>query len=153
MRVLRHVRGGLPDGALVPKLRAWARAGPGSSSRVATTCPYCGVGCQFYLEVKDGKIVQVTSKWDAPANHGWTCVKGRFGWDFVHHPDRLTKPLMRREKGGPLEEVDLGRSAGPGGDTAQGDQGRVRDRRVRRAHLGQVHQRGELCACKSSPGR
>jgi predicted molibdopterin-dependent oxidoreductase YjgC len=94
-----------PTAALVPVLRA-GKGRPWEFDRVATTCPYCGVGCQFYLEVKDGRIVQVSSKWDAPANHGWTCVKGRFGWDFVHHPDRLTKPLVRRVKGGPLEEVE-----------------------------------------------
>ena len=93
-----------PTGALVPKMRqhqgrSW------EFTKVATTCPYCGVGCQFYLNVKDDHIVDVTSKWNAPANHGWTCVKGRFGWDFVHHPDRLTKPMIRREKGGELEEV------------------------------------------------
>jgi predicted molibdopterin-dependent oxidoreductase YjgC len=93
-----------PTGALVPKMRqhqgrSW------EFTKVATTCPYCGVGCQFYLNVKDDRIVDVTSKWNAPANHGWTCVKGRFGWDFVHHPDRLTKPMIRREKGGELEEV------------------------------------------------
>jgi len=93
-----------PTAALLPQLakgkgRAW------EFEKVATTCPYCGVGCQFYLNVKDGRIVQASSKWDAPANHGWTCVKGRFGWDFVHHPDRLTRPLIRREKGGELEEA------------------------------------------------
>lgn len=84
-----------PTGALVPVAkkqmgRAW------EFTPVATTCPYCGVGCQFYLDVKDGQVVQVSSKWDAPANHGLLCVKGRFGWDFVHHPDRLTQPLIRR---------------------------------------------------------
>ncbi len=94
-----------PTAALVPVLRA-GKGRPWEFKQVATTCTYCGVGCQFYLEVKDGKIVQVASKWDAPANHGWTCVKGRFGWDFVHHPDRLTKPLVRRTKGGPLEEAE-----------------------------------------------
>ena len=93
-----------PTAALHPRLsqgqgRAW------EIEKVATTCPYCGVGCQFYLKVKDGRILGVASKWDAPANHGWTCVKGRFGWDFVHHPDRLTRPLIRREKGGELEEA------------------------------------------------
>ena len=93
-----------PTGALVPKLRE-RKGRPWEFTKVATTCPYCGVGCQFYLNVKDGRIVDVTSKWNAPANHGWTCVKGRFGWDFVHHPDRLTKPMIRREKGGDLEEV------------------------------------------------
>jgi predicted molibdopterin-dependent oxidoreductase YjgC len=93
-----------PTAALQPKLgkqqgRAW------EVEEVATTCPYCGVGCQFYLKVKDGRILGVASKWDAPANHGWTCVKGRYGWDFVHHPERLTQPLIRREKGGELEEA------------------------------------------------
>jgi predicted molibdopterin-dependent oxidoreductase YjgC len=96
-----------PTAALVPKLRM-GKGRPWEFKRVATTCSYCGVGCQFYLEVKDNRIVQVESKWDAPANHGWTCVKGRFGWDYVHHPDRLTKPLIRREKGGSLEEVEWG---------------------------------------------
>lgn len=93
-----------PTGALAPKLgqrqgRAW------EVEKVATTCPYCDVGCQFYLNVKDGRIVGVASKWDAPANHGWTCVKGRYGWDFVHHCERLTRSLIRREKGGQLEEA------------------------------------------------
>ncbi len=90
-----------PTGALDNKMSVTL----GSPDRlVTTTCSYCGVGCQFYLNVKDKRVVQVTSKWDAPSNHGWTCVKGRFGWDYVHHPDRLTKPLIRRTKGGPLEE-------------------------------------------------
>jgi predicted molibdopterin-dependent oxidoreductase YjgC len=94
-----------PTGALQPKLgqrqaRTW------EVEKVATTCPYCGMGCQFYLNVKEGRIVGISSKWDAPANHGWTCVKGRYGWDFTQHPDRLTKPLIRREKGGELEEAE-----------------------------------------------
>ena len=93
-----------PTAALLPQL-AKGKGRTWEFEKVATTCPYCGVGCQFYLNVKDGRIVQVSSKWDAPANHGWTCVKGRFGWDFVHHPDRLTRPLIRREKGGELEEA------------------------------------------------
>ena len=93
-----------PTAALQPVLgkgqgRSW------ELEKVATTCTYCGVGCQFYLNVKDGRIVGVSSKWDAPANHGWLCVKGRYGWDFVHHPDRLTRPLIRREKGGELEDA------------------------------------------------
>ena len=94
-----------PTGSLVPIQRK-GKGRPWEFTRVATTCSYCGVGCQFYLETKDGRIVQATSKWDAPSNHGWMCVKGRFGWDYVHHPDRLIKPLIRRTKGGPLEEAD-----------------------------------------------
>ena len=84
-----------PTAALYPKLsigkgRSW------QVKKVQTVCPYCGVGCQIVLEVKDNQIIKVDSAWDGPANHGWTCVKGRFGYDFVHHPDRLKKPRVRR---------------------------------------------------------
>ncbi len=62
---------------------------------VSTTCPYCGVGCNLHLHIKDDTIFKVTSPFDAPVNHGNLCVKGRFGVDFVHSKDRLTQPLMR----------------------------------------------------------
>jgi len=64
--------------------------------KVMTTCTYCGVGCQFDLNVKDNKIIRVTSNPAAPVNGMHLCVKGRYGYDFVHHADRLTKPLVRR---------------------------------------------------------
>jgi formate dehydrogenase alpha subunit len=60
-----------------------------------TTCSYCGTGCNFYLNVKDEKVVKVTSDYDAIVNKGNLCVKGRFGYEFIHHPDRLTTPLIR----------------------------------------------------------
>jgi predicted molibdopterin-dependent oxidoreductase YjgC len=63
---------------------------------VTTTCTYCGVGCQFDLNVKDNKIIRVTSNPKAAVNGMHLCVKGRYGYDFVHHPDRLTKPLVRK---------------------------------------------------------
>jgi formate dehydrogenase major subunit len=63
---------------------------------VDTLCPYCGVGCQTKVHVKDDKILYVDGR-DGPANQNRLCVKGRFGFDYVHHPDRLTKPLIRRE--------------------------------------------------------
>ncbi len=63
---------------------------------VTTTCTYCGVGCQFDLNVKNGKIIRVTSHHDAPVNGMHLCVKGRYGYDFVHHEDRLTQPMVRR---------------------------------------------------------
>ncbi len=84
-----------PTAALWPKLSK-GQGRPWQVERVQTTCPYCGVGCQLVLEVKDNRIVKVDSAWDGPSNHGWTCVKGRFGYDFVHHPDRLQKPLVRK---------------------------------------------------------
>jgi formate dehydrogenase major subunit/formate dehydrogenase alpha subunit len=64
--------------------------------KVTTTCTYCGVGCQFDLNVKDNQIIRVTSNPNAPVNGMHLCVKGRYGYDFVHHPDRLTKPLVRK---------------------------------------------------------
>ena len=63
---------------------------------VATTCPYCGVGCTLQLHVKDDFIYKVTSPFDSPVNHGNLCVKGRFGYDFIYHPKRVTTPLARR---------------------------------------------------------
>ncbi|MGI6037763.1 MAG: formate dehydrogenase subunit alpha [Limnochordia bacterium] len=67
--------------------------------RVQTTCPYCAVGCQLILKVKDNRVVQVGSAplEGTPNPGGETCVKGRFGYGFVNHPERLTKPLVRRE--------------------------------------------------------
>ena len=65
---------------------------------VRSVCPYCGVGCQIDLEVKDNQVIHVKSPWieeDTP-NQGSTCVKGRFGYDFAQHRDRLTRPLIRR---------------------------------------------------------
>ena len=62
---------------------------------VDTLCPYCGVGCQTKVHVKDDKILYVDGR-DGPANNNRLCVKGRFGFDYIHHPDRLTKPLIRR---------------------------------------------------------
>ena len=63
---------------------------------VDTLCPYCGVGCQTRVHVKDNRILYVDGK-DGPANANRLCVKGRFGFDYIHHPDRLTAPLIRRD--------------------------------------------------------
>lgn len=69
---------------------------------VATTCPYCGVGCQIDLHVKDGLIYRVNGRFDNQVNHGNLCVKGRFGFDFVHAPDRLTHPMVRHNRRQPF---------------------------------------------------
>jgi formate dehydrogenase alpha subunit len=66
-------------------------------SKIRTTCTYCGVGCQFDLNVRDNRIVGVTSNPDNPVNGRWLCVKGRFGYEFIQHKDRLTQPLIRRD--------------------------------------------------------
>jgi len=80
-----------PVGAMAPKEMHWPRR------EVKTTCPYCGVGCQMYLGVKDEKVVVVRGDRDNEVNRGRLCVKGRFGIaDYVTHPERLREPLMRR---------------------------------------------------------
>jgi len=66
-----------------------------AEKKVTTTCAYCGVGCQFDLNVIDDKVVKVTSNPNAPVNGMHLCVKGRFGFSYIHHSDRLTKPLVR----------------------------------------------------------
>jgi len=66
-----------------------------SDKKVTTTCPYCGVGCTLELHVKDDFIYKVTSPFDSPVNHGNLCVKGRFGYDYIYHPKRVTTPLIR----------------------------------------------------------
>jgi predicted molibdopterin-dependent oxidoreductase YjgC len=83
-----------PVGALHDKM-SLGLGRPNQVAKVRTTCSYCGVGCAFDLNVRDGKIVRVTSSEDAPVNGLSLCVKGRYGYDYVHHPDRLTRPLVR----------------------------------------------------------
>ena len=63
---------------------------------VSTTCPYCGVGCQLDLHIKDDYIFNVSSPYDAVVNRGNLCVKGRFGYDFIYHKHRVTEPLIRK---------------------------------------------------------
>ncbi len=64
--------------------------------KVESLCPYCGVGCQLTFNIKDDKLLYVKGR-NGPANHERLCVKGRFGFDYVHHEHRLMKPMIRRE--------------------------------------------------------
>jgi len=68
---------------------------PVPDKQVASLCPFCGVGCQLTYNVKDDKILFVEGR-NGPANQNRLCVKGRYGFDYAHHPQRLTKPLIRR---------------------------------------------------------
>ena len=81
-----------PTGALMPARDA---ALPVPDRQVHSVCPFCGVGCQLTYNVKDNKILTVDGR-DGPANHSRLCVKGRYGFDYAHHPQRLTKPLIRK---------------------------------------------------------
>ncbi len=98
-----------PVGALVEKdvryqVRPWERRS------VRTTCSYCGVGCQMDLHVKDNRVVQVNGAEEVAPNYGSLCVKGRFGFDFIGSPERLTKPLIREN--GELRESSWDEAAG-----------------------------------------
>ncbi len=91
-----------PTGALMPKTLIGAQA---VDKKVDSVCPFCGVGCLVTYKVRDNKIVAVDGR-DGPANHSRLCVKGRFGFDYAHSPQRLTKPLIRKA-GAPKEPAAL----------------------------------------------
>ena len=93
-----------PTGALMPARDAGLSP---VQSAVDSVCPFCGVGCQLTYMVQDNRIVRVEGR-EGPANEGRLCVKGRYGFDYVHHPQRLTKPLIRREgvKKDPEQSLD-----------------------------------------------
>lgn len=90
-----------PTGALMvkkkEKYRSW------EVKKVKTTCPYCAVGCQLNLLVKDNKVVGAEPFFSSEPNKGMLCVKGRFAYDFINHPDRLKTPLIKRN--GEFEEA------------------------------------------------
>ncbi|HEX4884299.1 MAG TPA: molybdopterin-dependent oxidoreductase, partial [Casimicrobiaceae bacterium] len=90
-----------PTGALAPAGDV-AREAPERS--VDSLCPYCGVGCQVRYHVRNGAIASAEGR-DGPANHARLCVKGRFGFDYARHPQRLDRPLVRRE--GVAKTADL----------------------------------------------
>lgn len=72
--------------------------------KTKTVCTYCGVGCSFYIWTKDRKVLKVEPTPESPANGISTCVKGKFGWDYVNSEERLTKPLIR--EGDHFKEVE-----------------------------------------------
>jgi formate dehydrogenase major subunit len=82
-----------PTGALMPARDAGTIV---PDKQVDSVCPYCGVGCQLTYNIKDNEIIYVQGK-DGPANSSRLCVKGRYGFDYVHHKHRLTTPLIRKE--------------------------------------------------------
>ncbi len=81
-----------PTGALMPKTQVGSQV---VDKKVDSVCPFCGVGCLLTYNIKDNRIVSVEGR-DGPANHNRLCVKGRFGFDYIQHPQRLTLPLIRK---------------------------------------------------------
>lgn len=92
-----------PTGALMPA-RDVAMTVP--DKQIESLCPFCGVGCQLTYNVKDNKILYVEGR-DGPANQGRLCVKGRYGFDYAHHPHRLTVPLIRRADAPKRGDVEM----------------------------------------------
>ena len=72
---------------------------------VVTTCAYCGVGCSFKAELRGDEVVRMMPFKDGKANHGHSCVKGRFAWGYATHKDRITKPMIRAKITDPWREV------------------------------------------------
>ncbi|MEM7304276.1 MAG: formate dehydrogenase subunit alpha [Pseudomonadota bacterium] len=91
-----------PTGALMPSKELGLLE---PDRKVDSTCPYCGVGCLLTFNVKDEKIIYVEGR-DGPANKGRLCVKGRYGFDYIHNERRLTKPLIRKEGAAKVSKIE-----------------------------------------------
>ena len=89
-----------PTGALTEKEKTYRGT---TQTIIQTTCPFCGCGCSICLEAKDGRVVRVMPGKESSVNKGTLCVRGSYGCDFIHSPDRLTKPLVKRDN--TFEEV------------------------------------------------
>jgi predicted molibdopterin-dependent oxidoreductase YjgC len=111
-----------PTGALTGKM--WGQKGRQSLKEIDTVCSYCGCGCNLTLHVRRNKIIRVTSRPET-INEGWLCAKGRFGYEFVHSPERLTKPLIRiapKESQGSNPPLPPFSKGGNGGITEKGQE-------------------------------
>eukprot|EP00913_Durusdinium_trenchii_P035262 g32992.t1 len=86
-----------PTGALTNKSITLPVVSRDELTPVDTVCPYCGVGCAITYHAQDNHVVFADGR-DSPVNHGRLCVKGRYGWDYASHPQRLTTPLIRRDE-------------------------------------------------------
>ena len=135
-----------PTGAIYEKFTTGAPPGHEQAlEKTKTTCTFCGVGCQIDLNVdpQTKRIVKVTSEPEYLPNEGNLCVKGRFAFNFVHHPDRLTEPLVRGEDG-ELHPTDWDTALETAANGLRRVMERARDAGRRRARVGAADERGEL---------
>ncbi len=85
-----------PVGALIPKY-VTGKGRPWQTESVPSVCPYCSLGCNINLHVKDNEVIEVSPVKESPVNRGHLCVQGKFGWDFIHSGDRVTAPLVKSD--------------------------------------------------------
>ena len=111
VRVVRRLRPGLPHRDPAGE-KSLIEIGP-TGAFVITTCAYCGVGCVFKAEMRGEELVRMVPWKDGKANHGHSCVKGRFAWGYATHRDRILKPMIRARINEPWREVTLGRGHRP----------------------------------------
>ena len=93
------------------------------SAAVKTTCAYCGVGCSFVAEMRGDQVVRMTPDKDGQANHGHSCVKGRFAWGYSTHRDRVLDPLIRDSIDEPWRKVSWEEAIRVHGEALQGNSG------------------------------
>ena len=142
-----------PTGAIYEKFLEGEPAGHEAGlDKVKTTCTFCGVGCQIDINVdpETKRIVKITSDPSYVSNEGNLCVKGRFAFNFVHHPDRLTEPLIRGEDG-ELHPATWEAGAGGCGRGPEGGEGAARPADSRHPRLGEADDGGELPPPEARP--
>ena len=118
-----------------------------------TTCAYCGVGCSFKAEMQGNEVVRMVPYKDGKANHGHSCVKGRFAWGYATHKDRITQADDPRQDHRPLARSELGRGDRLRRQRVQAHPGEVRPRLDRRHHLVALHQRRDLPGAEAGARR
>ncbi len=120
---------------------------------VVTTCAYCGVGCSFRAEMKGQQVVRMVPNKDGHANHGHSCVKGRFAFGYATHKDRITKPMIRESIHEPWREVSWDEAIRFCRRQAQGHSGEVRQRAPSAALRRRAARTRRHTSCRSSCAR
>ena len=120
---------------------------------VVTTCAYCGVGCAFKAEMRGEEVVRMVPWKDGKANHGHSCVKGRFAWGYANHRERILEPMIREAITDPWREVSWDEAIAETARRFKAHRGEIRPRRRGRHHLLALHQRGDLPGPEAGPRR
>ena len=120
---------------------------------VITTCAYCGVGCTFKAEMQGNEVVRMVPYKDGKANHGHSCVKGRFAWGYATHKDRILSPMIREKITDPWREVSWDEAISYAASEFKRIQAEYGQRLHRRHHLLALHQRRDLPGAEAGARR